>query len=145
MVDQLKISRNRINRLKQRIIRNGSILPRNRGRKRVVTDELVNWLTTWFEMDENVGKGFKSAYLAMIDHFGKDYVKVTRHGCYKAFKKYSNHTWKRIQRIKIRSNTEKNKRKRMEYLLRFLPYHNAEAEGEVEIIFIDEAGFNLDK
>jgi hypothetical protein len=26
-----------------------------------------------------------------------------------------------------------------------LPYHEAEGKGECEIIFIDEAGFNLDK
>jgi len=26
-----------------------------------------------------------------------------------------------------------------------LPYHKAEARGEFEIVFIDEAGFNLDK
>ena len=45
----------------------------------------------------------------------------------------------------MKSNTEANKIKRVEYLKRFLPYHKAEANGEFEMIFIDEAGFNLDK
>ena len=45
----------------------------------------------------------------------------------------------------MKSNTIVNKAKRIEYLKRFLPYHKAEGEGKIEIIFIDEAGFNLDK
>ncbi len=47
--------------------------------------------------------------------------------------------------MKVKSNTEKNKANRLEYLQRFLPYHKAEGLGQCEIIFIDEAGFNLDK
>ena len=67
------------------------------------------------------------------------------HGCYKAFKRYTNFTYKRVQRVKVKSNNESNKIKRVEYLKRFLPYHEAEIRGEFDIIFIDEAGFNLDK
>jgi hypothetical protein len=67
------------------------------------------------------------------------------HGCYKAFKRYSGFTYKRVQRIKVKSNTLGNKLKRVQFLQRFLPYHRAEGLGSCEIIFIDEAGFNLDK
>jgi hypothetical protein len=47
--------------------------------------------------------------------------------------------------VKVKSNTRQNKVKRVQFLQRFLPFHKAEALGECEIIFIDEAGFNLDK
>ena len=67
------------------------------------------------------------------------------HGCYKAFRKYSGFTYKKIQRVKAKSNTPQNKLKRLQFLQRFLPYHKEEWRGQVDIIFIDEAGFNLDK
>ena len=72
-------------------------------------------------------------------------IKVSKNGCYKAFRRYSGFSYKRILRVKIKSNTESNKKKRVEFLQRFLPYHAAEGLGECEVIFIDEAGFNLDK
>ena len=96
-------------------------------------------------MKINVGKPFKYAYDALRQQFGKQHVRITMHGCYKAFKRYTNFTYKRVQRVKVKSNTESNKIKRVEFLKRFLPYHAAENRGEFEIIFIDEAGFNLDK
>ena len=106
---------------------------------------MIEFLVTWFKKNDNVGKSFKYGYDALIQQFGKDKIKVTLHGCYKAFRRDSNFTFKRIQRVKVKSNTEANKIKRVEYLQRFLPYHKAESNGEFEIIFIDEAGFNLDK
>ena len=47
--------------------------------------------------------------------------------------------------MKAKSNTPQNKLKRLQFLQRFLPYHKEEWRGQVDIIFIDEAGFNLDK
>ena len=32
----------------------------------------------------------------MKEVFGKDFVKVSVHGCYKAFKRYTDYTYKRI-------------------------------------------------
>lgn len=134
-----------VNRLKQRIKRNGTLVPKKRGKSRNVTKEMINFLNQWFKTGTNVGKSFKYAYAELVKHFGEDNVKVTQHGCYKAFKRYSDFTFKRIQRIKVCSNTKANKEKRVQYLQRFLPYHQAESLGKCEIIFIDEAGFNLDK
>ena len=74
-----------------------------------------------------------------------DKVTVSVHGYYKAFKRYTNYSYKRIQRVKVKSNTAQNKEKRVQYLQRFLPCHLAESRAECEIVFIDEAGFNLDK
>ena len=57
---------------------------------------MIQFLTNWFKVHDNVGRGFKYAYVELVNHFGYDNVKVTQHGCYKAFKRYSNYTWKRI-------------------------------------------------
>ena len=106
---------------------------------------MIKFLKDWFMSKGNIGRSFKYAYEALINEFGLEQVSVSKHGCYKAFKKYSNFTYKRIQRVNIKSNTDSNKLKRMQYLLKFLPYHKAKEEGRFEIIFIDEAGFNLNK
>ena len=57
---------------------------------------MIDYLTTWFKIDKNVGKAFKYAYDELIEKFGKEKVGVSMHGCYKAFKRYSNFTFKRI-------------------------------------------------
>ena len=57
---------------------------------------MIQFLTNWFKVHDNVGRGFKYAYAELVNHFGYDNIKVTQHGCYKAFKRYSNYTWKRI-------------------------------------------------
>jgi hypothetical protein len=46
-----------------------------------------------------VGKSFKYAYGALINESGliqEGSVKVSMHGCYKAFRRYSDYTYKRI-------------------------------------------------
>ncbi len=132
-------------RLMQRLRRHGDIVPRKRGTRSRVTPEMLAFLQGWFTTDGNVGKSFKYAYGALVAAFGEEQVGVTEHGCYKAFRKRTDYSYKRIQRVKVQSNTPANKQKRVRFLRRFLPYHQAEAEGRCEIVFIDEAGFNLDK
>ena len=68
---------------------------------------------------------------------------MKRHSGYKAFKKLSSFSYKRIRRVKLVSNTPKNKEKRRLYIQRFLPYHRLESHQKQHIIFIDEVGFNL--
>ena len=68
---------------------------------------------------------------------------MKRHSGYKAFRKLSNFSYKRIRRVKLISNTLRNKEKRQLYLQRFLPYHRLENLQKQSIIFIDEVGFNL--
>ena len=108
---------------------------------------MIFYLQQWFKQGNNVGKSFKQAYRALIKEFEERTtpVKVSMHGCYKAFQRYGNYSYKRIQRVKIKSNTESNKMKRLQFLQNFIPYHRAEGLAKCEIIFIDEAGFNLDK
>ena len=70
---------------------------------------MIDFLVQWFKMDGNVGKSFKYAYRALIKEsglFGVGSDLISMHGCYKAFRRYSDYTYKRIQRIKIKSNTE---------------------------------------
>jgi transposase len=160
----LGMSPKRVYKLIQRVRKNGTLTPKKRGKKRKVTPEMIEFLVQWFKAGDNVGKSFKYAYEALVKESGlfkKELVKgrgrdqtmaqvkavspVSMHGCYKAFKRYSDFTYKRVQRIKIKSNTASNKLKRVQFLQRFLPYHAAEDRGECEIIFLDEAGFNLDK
>mgnify|MGYP007064211990 CR=1 FL=1 len=38
---------------------------------------------------------------------------MSMHGCYKTFRRYSGYSYKRILRVKIKSNTEANKLKRV--------------------------------
>ena len=52
----------RVYKLIQRIRKNGSLVPRKRGRGRKVTKEMVEFLKNWFKLDTNVGKSFKYAY-----------------------------------------------------------------------------------
>ncbi len=99
--------------MKQRIKRNGTLVPKKRGKHRMVCEEQINFLKEWFNEEPNVGKTFKYAYAALIDKFGLHRVKVSMHGCYKAFKRYTNYSYKRIQRVKVKSNTPSNKIKRV--------------------------------
>ena len=55
---------------------------------------MIEFLQNWF--NKNIGKKFKYAYNALKDQFPKDSIKVSEHGCYKAFKRYSNFTYKRV-------------------------------------------------
>ena len=57
---------------------------------------MIEFLKDWFRIDKNVGRTFKYAYEDLIKMFGKDKVKISHHGRYKCFKKYSNFTYKRI-------------------------------------------------
>ncbi len=92
-------------RLIQRIKRHGSLVPRKRGTRAKVTQEMVDFLTGWFKTSNNVGKSFKYAYGALVEEFGEDHVGVSEHGCYKAFRRCTDYSYKRIQRIKVCSNT----------------------------------------
>ncbi len=112
----LDMSPKMMNKLIQRIKRNGTLVPKKRGKQRKVTPEMVEFLTQWFKTDSNVGKSFKYAYGALVKESGLFRVgsdPVSMHGCYKAFRRYSDYTYKRIQRIKVKSNTESNKMKRV--------------------------------
>ena len=60
---------------------------------------MLDFLTGWFTTDGNVGKSFKYAYGALVERF-KDQVVISEHGCYKAFRRGTDYTYKRIQRIK---------------------------------------------
>ena len=99
--------------MKQRIKRNGTLIPKKRGKQRMVSDEQINFLKEWFNEECNVGKTFKYAYAALIDKFGLQRVNISQHGCYKAFKRCTNYSYKRIQRVKVKSNTPSNKEKRV--------------------------------
>ena len=59
---KLDMSTKKVNRLFQRIRKNGSLVPRKRGRCRKITKKMVDFLKKWFENDTNVGKSFKYAY-----------------------------------------------------------------------------------
>jgi hypothetical protein len=80
------------------------LTPKKRGKQRKVTPKMVDFLTEWFKTDRNVGKSFKYAYRALLDESGLfktvpgevRIVPVSQHGCYKAFKRYSDFTYKRI-------------------------------------------------
>ena len=94
----------RVYKLIQRIRKNGTLTPKKRGRQRKVTPEMIAYLAEWFQMDGNVGKSFKYAYGALVKESGLfegGSDPISMHGCYKAFKRYSDFTYKRIQRIKI--------------------------------------------
>lgn len=104
-----------VNKLMQRIRKTGTVVPKKKGKPRKVTRKMINFLIQWFKEDNHVGKSFKYAYDALVKEFeGRATpVCVSVHGCYKAFRRYSNYTYKRIQRVKIKSNTELNKVKRI--------------------------------
>ena len=112
----LGISKKFANKLKQRIRRNYTLKPKKRGKKRLVSEEMINFLKEWFKKGDNGGKTFKYAYNALVEKFGLDKVKVSVHGCYKAFRRYTNYSYKRVQRVKVKSNTNENKEKRVQYL-----------------------------
>ncbi len=59
---------------------------------------MINFLSEWFKLDGNVGKSFKYAYKALVEEFSQqgDGVKASMHGCYKAFRRYTDYTYKRI-------------------------------------------------
>lgn len=95
------------------------MIPLKRGRRRSVKKNHIQFLKDWFNKDTNVGKSFKYAFEALKHHF-KNEISVSQHGCYKSFRQYSGMTYKRIQRVKEQSNTEKNKSKRKEYLRWFV-------------------------
>ena len=59
---KLDMSPKKVNRLFQRIRKNGSLARRKRGRQRKITKKMVDFLKKWFESDTNVGKSFKYAY-----------------------------------------------------------------------------------
>lgn len=65
------------NRLKQRIKRNATLVPRKRGKQRKISQEMIDFLTRWFKTDINVGKSFKYAYGALIDEFGERNVRFS--------------------------------------------------------------------
>lgn len=79
------------------------MVPLKRGRKRIITEKHIQFLKNWFQIDQNVGKPFKYAFNDLKKEF-KDEITVSLHGCYKNFKKYSNMSFKKIQRVKIKSN-----------------------------------------
>ena len=45
--------------MKQRIKRNGTLVPKKRGKHRMVCEEQINFLKEWFNEEPNVGKTFK--------------------------------------------------------------------------------------
>ena len=63
-----------------------------------VSYDHIAFLEDFLSSPNNVGKSFKAAWAALL-------VSMKRHSRYKAFKKISKFTYKRIRRVKQRSNT----------------------------------------
>jgi transposase len=68
---KLDMSPKMVNKLKQRIKKNGTLIPRKRGSRRKVTEKMISFLKTWLKLDGNVGKSFKYAYGALLEEFGQ--------------------------------------------------------------------------
>lgn len=56
---KLDMSPKMVYKLVQRIRKNGSLVPRKRGRQRKVTAEMIDFLEQWFNIGGNVGKTFE--------------------------------------------------------------------------------------
>jgi hypothetical protein len=59
-----------VNKLRQRIKRNGNLVLRKRGKQRKITKKMVDFLKLWFTNDSNVGKSFKYAHKALVEESG---------------------------------------------------------------------------
>ena len=70
----------------------------------------IAFLEEFLSSPQNVGKSFKEAWADLCVHYPN--ICVKRHSGYKAFKKLSDFSYKRIRRVKLVSNTLKNKKKR---------------------------------
>ena len=87
-----------VNKLMQRIRKTGTVVPSKNGKPRKVTREMITYLKEWFKVNNHVGKSFKYAYDALVQQFQGTAtpVRVSVHGCYKAFRRYTNYTYKRV-------------------------------------------------
>lgn len=56
----------------QRIKNNKSVVPRKRGKKPLISKEMIDFLKKWFKSNDNIGQSFKYGYDALIKQFGKD-------------------------------------------------------------------------
>ena len=61
------VSRKVVNKLMQRIKKNGTLVVKPRGGKRKITGEMIDFLKNWCKVDTNVGKSFKHAYAALVE------------------------------------------------------------------------------
>ena len=62
----------------QRIKRNNStIIAKKKGKASLITDEHIQFLKEWFDLERNIGKPFKWAYKALRIHFKFDKKGIT--------------------------------------------------------------------
>ena len=59
----------------------------------------------------------------------------------KIFKKRANFSYKKVQPLKVYTNSIGVKNKRKEYIKKYLPFHKLDIEGEISIMYIDETSF----
>lgn len=81
----------------------------------------------------------------MVEVYSELRGKISSHGVYKQFAKRSSFSYTRVQSDKVVANSERVKKARIEYLVRYLPHHHEERFGERTIVYIDECGFTLDE
>ena len=81
----------------------------------------------------------------MLENFniGKDEMSIdTVRNRFKNVKKFSR---KRMVKVKQRAISNYNLNKRKRFVQLYVPYLEAEKEGLVDIWYLDEAGFNIDR